>query len=318
VDVRQEEEADRGRDRLIQTSHLSDVTQLIAALADDNADRREAAIARLRIAGARALARLETLIRSDGPPVAREGALEALEGCDDPRAAELALTALTDIDSRVATAAIGVLRTWLTREAQPTVLEALTEAALDAGRPDAVRLAALDALSELPKDLVRPVVQQAARDTPAARHLDEPSAVREWLTAHPRASLSDLHALVTAVGEHERREASARVIQEWAIMRGAVHAELARRGSRVALYDLRESFDGAQNPLPLDFLTAVAAIGDSSCLEPLARAWTAAPHETWWRSRLCEAADEIIRREQITSRSAVVKRLRAKYPGFLK
>jgi hypothetical protein len=240
-----------------------------------------------------------------------------LEDCEDQRAADLALTAVADADARVATAAISVLRTWLTREAQPTVLDALTQVALDSGKPDAVRLAALDALSELPKDLVGPVVQQAARDTPAARRVDDPQSAREWLSDHPRASLSDLHALVTTIRDHERREASARVIRDWEATRGAVHAELAHRGSRVALYDLRETFDAAQNPLPLDFLTAITAIGDASCLEPLARAWTAAPRETWWRSRLVEAAGAILKREQISGRNAVVKRLRAKYPGFL-
>jgi hypothetical protein len=85
----------------------------------------------------------------------------------------------------------------------------------------------------------------------------------------------------------------------------------------VALYDLRESFDAAQSPLPLDFLFAVRTLGDASCLEPLARAWTASPREEWWRSRLAEAAAEIITRDKLTGRSAVVKRLRAKYAGFI-
>ena len=86
--------------------------------------------------------------------------------------------------------------------------------------------------------------------------------------------------------------------------RGAVHAALARRGSRVALYDLREAFDGAQTPLPLDFLTAVTAIGDASCLEPMARAWsTAPPGEAWWRDRLADAAADIVSRLSLTGRN---------------
>ena len=214
-------------------------------------------------------------------------------------------------------AAIGVLRTFVTSETRPTVLDALTGVALDPARPDAVRLAALDALSELPRDLVRPVLQQAARDALAAGAVEDPIAAREWLAEHPDASLSELHALATRIREHERREPAARVIQDWVVTRGAVHAALARRGSRVALYDLRESFDAAQSPLPLDFLTAVTAIGDMSCLEPLARAWTALPREAWWRTRLSDAAADILRREKLTARTAVVKRLRAKYPGFL-
>ena len=101
-------------------------------------------------------------------------------------------------------------------------------------------------------------------------------------------------------------------------MRGALHLALARRGSRVALYDLRESFDAAQEPLPLDFLTAVIAIGDATCLEPMARAWAAASaQETWWRERLADAAADIMHRTRLSGRSALVKRLRAKFPQFL-
>ena len=293
------------------------MTQLAAALLDPNADRREAAVARLRIIGTRAIPQLDTLVRSDAPADARAAALTALEGSQEPRAADLALDALDDTDSRVAVAAIGVLRTWVTREARPTVLDALTGVALDPARTDVVRLAALDALSELPRDLVQPVLQQAARDALAAGAVDDPGAAREWLAAHPDASLSELHALVTRIREHERREPAARVIQDWIVMRGAAHAALARRGSRVALYDLRESFDAAQSPLPLDFLAAATAIGDASCLEPLARAWATSPREAWWRTRLSEAAADILRKEKLTARSAVAKRLRAKYPGFL-
>ena len=288
--------------------------QLAAALADGNADRREAAVARLRIIGSRALPQLETLVRSAAPAVARAAALKALEGSQDTRAADLALGALGDSDADVAVAAIAVLKTWLTTETRPTVLDALTGLALDHARRDLVRLAALDALSELPRDLVQPILQQAAL---AAGAIDDPLAAREWLAAHPDASLSELHAAVTRIREHERREPAARVIQDWVVTRGAVHAALARRGSRVALYDLRESFDAAPAPLPLDFLAAAAAIGDTSCLEPLARAWSASPREAWWRTRVADAAADILRRDKLTARSAVVKRLRLKYPGFL-
>ena len=97
-----------------------------------------------------------------------------------------------------------------------------------------------------------------------------------------------------------------------------MHAALARRGSRVALYDLREAFDAAQEPLPLDFLTAVTTIGDASCLEPMARAWAAAaPTEKWWRDRLAEAATDIMHRTRLSGRSALMKRIRAKWAGFM-
>jgi hypothetical protein len=86
----------------------------------------------------------------------------------------------------------------------------------------------------------------------------------------------------------------------------------------VALYDLRETFDAAAAPLPLDFLVAASAIGDASCLEPLARAWAAAPPgETWWRDRLADVAAEIMHRTRLSGRSNVVKRIRTRWTGFL-
>jgi hypothetical protein len=85
----------------------------------------------------------------------------------------------------------------------------------------------------------------------------------------------------------------------------------------VALYDIRETFDAAHEPLPLDFLAAATTLGDTATLEPLARAWTAAAaRETWWRDRLRDAAADIMKREKLSGRSAVVKRIRTKYPGF--
>jgi hypothetical protein len=86
----------------------------------------------------------------------------------------------------------------------------------------------------------------------------------------------------------------------------------------VALYDSRETFDAAHEPLPLDFLAAATTLGDTATLEPLARAWTAAAaREAWWRDRLRDAAADIIRREKLSGRSAVVKRIRTRWPGFL-
>jgi hypothetical protein len=101
------------------------------------------------------------------------------------------------------------------------------------------------------------------------------------------------------------------------VARAAAHAILARRGSRVALYDLREAFDAARSPLPLDFLIAIGLIGDATCLEPMGRAWAAVPGDAWWRERLREAARDIMQHQQLTSRHASVKRIRSKWPTFL-
>jgi hypothetical protein len=181
-----------------------------------------------------------------------------------------------------------------------------------------VRLAALDALSALPRDLVQPVRRQVPAGAGARLTFDDPIAAREWLASHQRAPFSTLHDFVTETRGRERVEPAARRRQDWVVARGAAHAALARRGSRVALYDLRESFDAAQGPLPLDFLVAASAIGDAACLEPLARAWAASPDDQWWRDRLHDAAADIMKREKLTARNAAVKRIRTKYSGFLR
>jgi hypothetical protein len=208
-----------------------------------------------------------------------------------------------------------VLRGWLAREEGVRALDAVTAIALDTARDPEVRLAALDALSELPRDLVAPILDRARDRRPAA---DDAEAARAWLTGQgPAAALSAIHDLIMRIRECERAEPEAHRRQEWLIVRGAAHVLLAQRGSSVALYDLREAFDAAPGPLPLDFLTAITALGDATCLEPMARAWAAAPGETWWRGRLVEAAGDIMRRGRLNARSAVIRRIRGKWEGFL-
>lgn len=99
--------------------------------------------------------------------------------------------------------------------------------------------------------------------------------------------------------------------------RAAAHHVLAQRNSRVALYDLRETFDAAHGPLPLDVLHAAALIGDASCIEPLGRAWAAAGKDLWWRDRLAETARAIVAREKLTGRHSAIRRVRERYPGFV-
>jgi hypothetical protein len=279
--------------------------------------RREAAVARLRLAGPRAIGRLTLLIQSDTDTTARAAALRALDGIADRRAIEPALAALGDTDAEVVAAAAGVLRGWVAHEDGTRVLEALSAVALDRDRLPAMRLAALDALSDLPRSLVQPLLEQAPPPAAPAAPGDDTDAVRAWIEGRgSTAALSELHAAIAQARDRERTAPEGRR-HEWLLVRGAAHAVLARRGSRVALYDLREAFDAATAPLPLDFLNAMTLIGDSTCLEPMARAWSAAPGETWWRDRLADAAADIVRRGRLTGRSAVLKRVRGKWPGFL-
>jgi hypothetical protein len=291
-----------------------EIARLIAHLRDGDAVSREAASARLRVIGARALTQLAALVRDTRNASVRVAALVTLEGIDHPHSADIAIEALADADVDVRTAAIPVLRAWMSREPGTRVLEALTGVALDRAQPATVRVAALDALSDLPRDIVQPILERAPDSGPPV--FKDPQTAREWMAAHDDAPLSILHDIVVVAREHERIDAVAARQRDWLVVRGSVHALLARRRSRVALYDLREAFDAARSPLPLDFLSAIAALGDGTCLEPLARAWAATPTETWWRERLSEAAADIVRREHLSPRSAQLQRIRSKWPGF--
>jgi hypothetical protein len=83
---------------------------------------------------------------------------------------------------------------------------------------------------------------------------------------------------------------------------------------------LRESVERASGRLPVSFLAALHLVGDSSCLEPLAAAWNRSPEDEWWRHQLASAFRAITRREKITRRHAILKRLAARWPNapFLK
>jgi hypothetical protein len=311
---------------VIKSSSAREVDRLVSQLRDGSPVQREAAIARLRVIGARAIDRLVALIRSDAPAAAQAAALKAIEGVDDARARDIALESLGAGTPAVAGAAVAVLRPWLASDA--AVLDSVTALALDTARKSSVRLAALDALSELPRATIQPVLQQIRGDDPslAARAageaaqatFDHPAGVRDWLAVRgATAPLSEIHDAIVRIREREREEPSARRRQEWQLARGAAHMVLAARVSRVALYDLRESFDEAQAPLPLDFLNAIAVIGDAACVESLARAWAGARKEPWWRDRLASAARAVVSRERLTARHRLVRRVRARHPGFL-
>jgi hypothetical protein len=296
----------------------SDIDRLIADLQSSESVRRDAAVARLRILGSRALPRLIDLVASHDSPVVRALALDAIEGIDDVRVIDVAYDALRDGDIEVVIAALGVLRRWVAEETGTRLLDAITAITVDRNLDARVRVAALAALSELPEHLVRPIRDQAPPPESAGPSLDDPVQVREWIQAYGAgATLNTLHELVTRTREREHAESSSRLRSEWLQARGRAHQALAKRDSVVALYDLRETFEGATSALPQSFLSTATAIGDASCLEPLARAWAASGKDLDWKHQLSMTATAIMRREKLTGRSAVVKKLRANFPGFV-
>jgi hypothetical protein len=130
-----------------------------------------------------------------------------------------------------------------------------------------------------------------------------------------RTSVTVLRRLVDQI---RSREKAARPADQprWAAVRGQVHQVLAVGGSRLALYDLKETLETAEAPLPVGFLAAVTSVGDVSCLEPLATAWAAAgPDDRWWREHLSDAFRAIVKRERLTRRHPALKKILDKLPA---
>ncbi len=331
----------------IRASSSKQIGALIADLRGGTAVTREAAVARLTIIGARGVERLLELAESPADPAVRAAAFRTLEAIADPRALGPALRVLEDagMDAAVAIAAAGVARAFLRGERGASAVDALTAVALDRARPEPVRIAALRAMRELQRSTLAPLLKSLVDDpSPAvraeaqARSARKRSAAAEPLDTLTRAAQAEFpndpdalrHAIVRAgdaialplllriverLREREALEPPARR-PPWMTTRAAAHVALANRGSRLALYDLRESIAAATAPLPVEFLTALSIIGDASCLEAIGSAH-AKSRDAWWLTHLADAFHTIVTRERITRRHAVMKRVEKKYPSVL-
>jgi len=173
-----------------------------------------------------------------------------------------------------------------------------------AGRVDAASIAALGAVAT--------GVAVANGDPLPA--IGDAHALRAALgQAGDRIRLPLLLRIAERVREREGAEPPARR-DEWRLARAAAHQALASRGSRLALYDLRETFESAKGRLPVEFLAPLALIGDRTCLEAIAAAHAAA-RDAWWRQHLADTFYTIVVREQLTARSPILKRVAKKWPG---
>ena len=324
----------------IKPSSASEIRTLTSALASDDEVTRETAVARLAIFGPRAMDRLMAAYPTAHRDT-RRAILRVVEAIADPRGLTLAREALAERGD-VAVSATGALRALLDSaqtSAATGAFDALVETAMDRSAERRVRLAALDALRDMPED-VRAKVSAALRDdsdpqiqagvsqapqaaasaevawTDAAEGNlgDDPAQLREALTTRgATAALGVLQKMIDAVRLKEADLPSASQQQAWRALRGALHQALALRGSNVAVYDLRESFEAATVPLPATFLTAAHVVGDDSCLEPIAAAYSHVADERW-RQQLTATFGAIVARERITARSAVVKRIGTRWP----
>ena len=324
------------------------VDALVTALGSESAVERDTAVARLTVVGARAVAQLVALVGSGAPPPARIAALGALEAIADSHAAGAVLDAMDDAEPTVAAAAADATRAFLRGSHESLVVDRLTGAALDRARHRSVRVAALRVLTALGASTIAPLfaalttdpddaVRSAATGPPSAirsierEPIDEViRAAEEGLPEDPvrlreavlrAASAAPLPALLRIVERGREREstqpASRRL--QWTALRGAVHVALAGRGSRLAVYDLRESLETARAPLPADFLAALDRVGDASCLEPIAAAYARStrPAEEDWRQHLLEAFRGIVTRERLTNRHAAIKKIKRRWKRAL-
>jgi hypothetical protein len=331
----------------IRASSSRQIDALISDLGAERAITREAAIARLTLLGTRAVERLLEAAASARGNEARAAAWRALEGIGDARALEPALASVSAIeeDPAPAAAAAGVTRAHLRGPLGDVVVDRLTAVLLDRTRHESVRLASLRVLRELDSRTIAPILASLAgdpnatvraeaglsgpgaprsADDPAAvlAHAaegalpDDPAALRHALKlAGHTAPLSALKKVVDRVREREGSESPA-LREEWRLSRASAHASLAARRSRIALYDLRESIDAAAVPLPVEFLAALSAIGDASCLEAVAHAHAKAK-DGWWSVHLARVFRDIVTRERLTKRHAALRRVEKRWPGAL-
>jgi HEAT repeat protein len=327
----------------VKASLRRQVDALLAHLSSDDVSARESAVARLSVVGARAVGRLVQFVDSGGlqPVVARSAALRALEAIGDPQSLDAAARALNDPDGDVALAAAGVLRELIHGPRSAQAVEALTRVAVDRRRPDAIRLGAIDALSALEASSLKPLIQ-VLRDDPseavriAVREqpvpggrsidavdrlhaaaqgtpLDSPSVLQQAVVqAGDLVPLSLLRELIERIRERETTEPASRQA-EWMVVRAATHSVLAHRNSRIALYDLRETLQASTGPLPVEFLNVLRLLGDASCLEAIAAAHGRARQENWWRDQLAGVFHAIVRRERMTRRHPVIKKIERRW-----
>ncbi len=319
-----------------------DIARLVSELSSPDVLRRETAVARLALAGSRAVPHLLALVRDPvAPAAARIAAFGALDASAAAPAVVAAATAVAASgQEELSVAAIECLaRAAHGHGAGSTsAFGQLAAIALDSTADVPSRLAALGGLDGLPERHVKPVFD-ALRADPAsrvvARVLRRQSGLTVTLEELVERGLPDDAALVAAVVREDADDTRLTVLRrlvdvirererhrgeearaQWMAVRGQVHQHLATRGSRMALYDLRETLERLRGPIPVGFLAAAAALGDAACLTPIARAWLAAPaQDRWWRDHLEDAFGTIVRREGVTRRHPRLRALLAQSPA---
>jgi hypothetical protein len=325
----------------IRPSNAPDVDRLIAELRSGTSIRRETAAARLAIIGSRATEKLHQIALDDSADAdARVTALHALEAIGDPRSFEKTVElAETSAAPRIVTAAIAVIGSIARSKDRRslTAFEWLTAAALRQDASDPQRLGALAALGGLSARQVAPIYAALRRDPNsdiAARAARQAAGDRVTLERISTEGLPVDPVLVSSLVREEGHETKVTALRlivdmirarehdghqraEWMAVRGQLHQVMAERGSRLALYDVRETLERAGAAiLPVGFLSAAAAVGGGDCLAPLAAAWVAsAGLDRWWTDHLADAFRSIVTRERLRRRDPRLVRILEKWPA---
>jgi hypothetical protein len=311
---------------IVRATADAEVRALIDALGDGTPARREAAIARLSILGSRAVARLVGAAESTADRARQLAILRVLQASADERALPVARRAV-QAGGDLAVAAISLLTVLLERgrgETHARALDLLLAVSNDPRQERRVRAAAVDALTSASQDIRDAFGQQFAgigseRDATweeaiEARLPEDPAALADAVDSRAeRAPLLEILRVIEAVRARESAEGPRQA--EWQAVRGTLHQVAAARGSRVALYDLRETLEAARAPLPAAYLSAVRIIGDADCIEALAAAFRRATTAAW-QHQLADTFHELAKRLKLTRRHAAMRRALAAAPDL--
>ena len=174
------------------------------------------------------------------------------------------LAALHDTDDDVRVAAIAALR----RLGRPgrrarCVMDALVTIALERRSPRASA-----SRRSMPSPSFRATSSSRSSNTRRSNRApadgDDAGEVQEWLAHAPEAPLSALHALITHIREREGREPQAARRREWLWPAARCTPRWRDEAAASRSTICGKPSTAAQAPLPLDFLTAVTAIGDAA------------------------------------------------------
>lgn len=217
-------------------------------------------------------------------------------------------------------------------------LEHLTRLVLDTSVPERQRLAMLDFLSRLPARLRQPVFDALATDastTIAARARNQYATPRgrlehwsddEHLPSAPdilaeaieaEAEQTPITTLRRLIDLTRTRERAAHDVEHdaWRSARGLLHDTLARRGSVIALYDLRETLEQTNRPISAHFLSAAMMVADVDCLDAIAVRWVHAGHDIWLRDQLERIFHAVVNRARLRRQSPIMAKLLTRHPS---